>query len=66
MKLENMRSILTVQTETGLVALPLIFIEGEMCLDATQELTVAQRNLGCFLGFHVWDGNRCINCGKTR
>ena len=54
----------SVVVDEKLVSLPVVVDGGETHMDP--EASAADMDIGCLLGFHVWDGNRCINCGKIR
>lgn len=48
------------------VSIPVIVEDGQTFVDESEGMSDLQRGWRCALGFHVWDGNRCINCDKTR
>lgn len=52
--------------EGNIVSVPLIVENGEMKIDPASDLNAVQRSWLCKLNMHVWDGNRCVNCGRVR
>lgn len=67
MKGKQMQKTLLVGTYEGtIISVPVVINNGNICADPDFELDKVQRSWLCRLNLHVWDGNRCVNCGKTR